>query len=312
SGRLGFTVMAKMPGAVQGARIVGERYVRSKRRENPEGRMPLMDHLRELRNRLVKALAVIVLAMIAALVFSTPTLNLVARPFCTAVINGHTGCHVPGDMLVINGVFDGFFLRIKIAFFFALIGTCPVWLYQLWAFIAPGLYSREKKWAYLFTGTAVPLFAGGAVLAYVVMDKGLHYLLGLAPGNSLLLPSWDTYLSYFTGMLLGFGIVFELPLVIVMLNMAGILTHERFRKWRRVMIFAIFLVSGIVNPSPDPWTMLILGGVAVVLVEVAEVFVYFNDKRRARLHPSPYEGLADDELSPLEPTDPADTDNRLN
>jgi sec-independent protein translocase protein TatC len=292
--------MAKVPGTVQGARIVGERFVQKRRRQNPEGRMPLMDHLRELRNRLVKSILVIILGMIVALVFSHQTLNIVARPFCSAVINGHTGCHVVGDQLVINGVFDSFFLRIKIAFFFALLGTCPVWLYQLWAFIAPGLYGREKKWAYLFTVTAVPLFAGGAVLAYVVMDRGLHYLLNLAPQNSLVLPSWDTYLSYFTGMLLGFGIVFELPLVIVMLNMAGILTHERFRKWRRMMIFAIFLISGIVNPSPDPWTMLILGGLAVALVEVAEIFVYFNDKRRARLHPDPYTDLADDELSPLQ------------
>jgi sec-independent protein translocase protein TatC len=291
--------MANVPGAVQGARIVGERFVQTRRRQDPEGRMPLMDHLRELRNRLVKSILVIILGMIVALVFSDQTLNIVARPFCSAVINGHAGCHVVGDQLVINGVFDSFFLRIKIAFFFALIGTCPVWLYQLWAFIAPGLYGREKKWAYLFTVTAVPLFAGGAVLAYVVMDRGLHYLLNLAPQNSLVLPSWDTYLSYFTGMLLGFGIVFELPLVIVMLNMAGILTHERFREWRRMMIFAIFLISGIVNPSPDPWTMLILGGLAVVLVEVAEIFVYFNDKRRARLHPDPYTDLADDELSPL-------------
>jgi sec-independent protein translocase protein TatC len=292
--------MAKVPGTVQGARIVGERFVQTRPRQNPEGRMPLMDHLRELRNRLVKSILVIILGMIVALVFSHQTLNIVARPFCSAVINGHTGCHVVGDQLVINGVFDSFFLRIKIAFFFALLGTCPVWLYQLWAFIAPGLYGREKKWAYLFTVTAVPLFAGGAVLAYVVMDRGLHYLLNLAPQNSLVLPSWDTYLSYFTGMLLGFGIVFELPLVIVMLNMAGILTHERFRKWRRMMIFAIFLISGIVNPSPDPWTMLILGGLAVALVEVAEIFVYFNDKRRARLHPDPYTDLADDELSPLQ------------
>jgi sec-independent protein translocase protein TatC len=133
----------------------------------------------------------------------------------------------------------------------------------------------------------------------VVMDRGLHYLLNLAPQNSLVLPSWDTYLSYFTGMLLGFGIVFELPLVIVMLNVVGILTHERFRKWRRVLIFGVFLIAGIVNPSPDPWTMLILGGLAVVLVEAAEFIVWANDRRKARLHPDPYTGLADDELSPL-------------
>ncbi len=304
--------MAKKPGAVTGARIVGERYVRMKRRQNPEGRMPLMEHLRELRNRILKAAAVLLVGMIIALVFSNATLNIVAHPFCSAVINGRTGCQVVGDKLVASGIFDPFFLRIQVAFWFALVGTCPIWLYQLWAFIAPGLYAREKKWAYLFTLTAVPLFAGGAVLAYFVMDRGLHYLLGLAPQNTLVLPSWDTYLGYFTGMLVGFGIVFELPLVIVMLNIAGILTHERFRKWRRMMIFLIFLIAGIVNPSPDPWTMLMLGGIAVVLVEVAEIIVYFNDKRRARLHPSPYAGLSDDELSPLEATAPVDADSSLN
>lgn len=304
--------MAKMPGAVDGARIVGERYVRMKRRENPEGRMPLMEHLRELRNRLVKALLVLVVGMIVALIFSSPTIQFIMRPFCSARIDGHSGCHVLGDQLVVPGVFDPFFLRIKVAFFIALIGTCPFWLYQLWAFIAPGLYSREKKWAYLFTGTAAPLFVGGAVLAYEVMGRGLHYLLGLAPHGVAVLPSFDTYLGYFMGMVIGFGIAFELPLVIVMLNIVGILTHERFRKWRKLLIFGVFLIAGMVNPSPDPWTMLILGGLCVFLVEIAEIFVYFNDKRRARLHPSPYEGLADDELSTIDDPEPVDADSSLN
>jgi sec-independent protein translocase protein TatC len=295
--------MASKPSAVRGAGVVGARYLRSKRRANPDGRMPLMDHLRELRNRLLKAILVIIAAMIVALVYSNQTWTIVTHPFCSAVINGQTGCHKVGDQLVINGVFDGFFLRIKIAFFLALIGTCPVWLYQLWAFIAPGLYMREKKWAYLFTASAVPLFVGGAVLAYLVMDRGLHYLLDLAPRGTLVLPSVDTYLSYFTGMIAGFGIAFELPLLIVMLNVVGILTHERFRKWRRMMIFLIFLVCGIVNPSPDPYTMLLLGGISVILVEFAEVFVYFNDKRRARRNVSPYADLADDQIAPLDDAD---------
>jgi sec-independent protein translocase protein TatC len=295
--------MASKPSAVRGAGVVGARYLRTKRQANPDGRMPLMDHLRELRNRLLKALLVIVAGMAVALFYSNQTWTIVTQPFCSAVINGHSGCHQVGDQLVINGVFDGFFLRIKIAFFLALIGTCPVWLYQFWAFIAPGLYMREKKWAYYFTATAVPLFVGGAALAYAVMDRGLHYLLDLAPHGTLVLPSVDTYLSYFTGMIAGFGIAFELPLVIVMLNVVGILTHERFRKWRRMMIFLIFLVCGIVNPSPDPYTMLLLGGIAVVLVEFAEVFVYFNDKRRARRNVSPYAGLADDEIAPLDDVD---------
>jgi sec-independent protein translocase protein TatC len=302
--------MASKPSAIRGARIVGERYLRSKQQANPEGRMPLMDHLRELRNRVVKAALAIIVGMIIALIFSSPTINWIMRPFCEASVHGLTGCKTPGDQLTTTGIFDPLSLRIKLAFYIALIGTCPIWLYQLWAFIAPGLYSREKKWAFLFTGTAVPLFVGGAVLAYLVMSRGLHYLLGLTPGGVLNLPSFDTYLSYFTGMIIGFGIVFELPLVIIMLNMAGILTHERFRKWRRLLIFGVFLLSGIVNPSPDPTTMLILGGVAVALVEIAEVFVYFNDKRRARRNP--YADLADDELSPVEEPEPIDIDSSLN
>jgi sec-independent protein translocase protein TatC len=302
--------MASKPSAIRGARIVGERYVRSKRQANPDGRMPLMDHLRELRNRVVKAALAIIVGMIIALCFSSPTIHWIMRPFCDATINGKSGCSGFGDQLTVTGIFDPLSLRIKLAFYIALVGTCPVWLYQLWAFIAPGLYKREKKWAYLFTGTAVPLFLAGAVLAYLVMSRGLHYLLGLTPNNVAALPSFDTYLGYFTGMVVGFGIVFELPLVIVMLNMAGILTHERFRKWRRMLIFCVFLISGLVNPSPDPGTMLILGGIAVALVEIAEVFVYFNDKRRAKRNP--YADLADDELSPVDSPEPVDIDSSLN
>jgi sec-independent protein translocase protein TatC len=304
--------MASKPSAIRGARIVGERYVRSKQQANPDGRMPLMDHLRELRNRVVKAALAIIVGMIIALVFSDQTIAWIQRPFCEATIHGMTGCRGFGDQLVTTGIFDPLSLRIKLAFYIALVLTCPVWLYQLWAFIAPGLYSREKKWAYLFTGTAVPLFVGGAALAYLVMGRGLHYLLGLVPAGVANLPSFDTYLSYFTGMIVGFGIVFELPLVIVMLNLAGILTHERFRKWRRLLIFGVFLISGVVNPSPDPTTMLILGGIAVALVEIAEVFVYFNDKRRAKRNPNPYADLADDELAPVDAPEPVDVDSSLN
>jgi sec-independent protein translocase protein TatC len=113
----------------------------------------------------------------------------------------------------------------------------------------------------------------------------------------------DQYMSFVMTMLLAFGIAFEVPLLIIMLNLAGILTHERFRKWRRVMLFTVFLIAGLANPSPDPLTMLILGGACAALVEVAEFIVWANDRRRARLNPDPYAGLADDELSPLDLAD---------
>jgi sec-independent protein translocase protein TatC len=266
---------------------------------NSDGRMTLIEHIRELRNRLLKVALAIILGMAVGLIFFTPIWNTIQRPFCSAVINGHTGCHVIGDVLVINGVFDSFMLRIKIAFFVGLIITSPIWFYQLWAFIAPGLYRREKRWTYAFVGTAAPLFAAGAGIAYFAMSRGLRYLLGLAPHGVMVLPTADTYLGYFVGMLFGFGLAFELPLALLLLNMAGILTHERIKKWRRMMIFGVFVFAGVASPSPDPLTMLILAAPCVVLVEIAEVIIWANDRRRAS-RPSMYEGLNDDELAPLD------------
>jgi sec-independent protein translocase protein TatC len=300
--------MAKLPGAIQGARIVGEKFVHAQRQQNPEGRMPLMDHIRELRNRVVKMALALGAGMIIGFVFFNPVWRFIERPLCSAVIRGHTGCSTAGvNQLILNGPLDGFYLRIKVALIAGVILSSPVWLYQVWAFIAPGLYSREKKWSYIFLGTAVPLFLIGVTLCYWSLGRSMHYLLGLTPtgvGNYIQV---DQYMSFVMAMVLAFGLAFEVPLLIVMLNLAGILTHERFRKWRRVMIFGVFLIAGMANPSPDPITMLILGGGCAALVEVAEFIVWSNDRRRARLHPDPYADLADDELSPIELDD---TENR--
>ena len=273
--------------------------------------MPVLGHLRELRNRIVKAALAIGLGTVLGFVFFGPIWGVVTHPFCSAVISGHSGCKTLGDQLVVTGVFDPFLVRVQVAFFAGLIVTSPVWLYQLWAFIAPGLYSRERRWTYLFVGAAVPLFAGGAALAYLVMSRGLRYLLNLAPHGVVVLPSIATYLSYFQGMILGFGVAFELPLALIILNLAHVLTHARFRKWRRLMIFGAFLFAGIANPSPDPVSMLLLAAPCVLLVEVAEIIVWANDHRRARI-PDPYAGLADDELAPLGINDDLKADRGAN
>jgi sec-independent protein translocase protein TatC len=284
--------MPKLADTITGARLLGARMVATQRRSNPEGRMPLMDHLRELRSRLVKAIGALAVGM--AIGFIPQVYDriwaFVYHPFKAAAVHGN---------LVVIGVFDGFMLRVQIAFFFALIVTSPFWLYQIWAFIAPGLYRREKKWAYMFVGAAAPLFAAGAALAYWVMSRGLHYLLALVPHGVNVMATVTNYLSYFEAMILGFGLAFELPLALVMLNMVGIITHERMRKWRRIMIFAVFVFAGIASPSPDPATMLLLAGPCVVLVEAAEVLIWANDRRRAR-RPSMYAGIADNEASPID------------
>jgi sec-independent protein translocase protein TatC len=188
---------------------------------------------------------------------------------------------------------------VKVALIVGVILSSPVWLYQIWAFVAPGLHAREKRWSYLFLGAAIPLFGIGTTACYLSLGRSMHYLLGLTPGGVQNLIQVDQYLSFVMAMMLAFGLAFEVPLLIVMLNLAGVLTHERFAKWRRVLIFGVFLTAGMANPSPDPLTMLILGGTCAVLVEAAEFIVWSHDRRRARLHPDPYAGLADDELSPL-------------
>jgi sec-independent protein translocase protein TatC len=303
--------MAKLPGAIQGARIVGERYVRSQRQQNPEGRMPLFDHLRELRNRVVKMALALVAGMTVGFIFFNPVWHVIERPLCTATIRGQTGCNTLGvNQLALTGPLDAFYLRVKVALIVGIILSSPVWLYQVWAFIAPGLYAREKRWGRIFIATAVPLFLVGNLLAYVSLGRSMHFLLGLTPQHVANLVYVDQYMSFVMTMMLAFGLAFELPLLIVMLNLAGILTHQVFRKWRRVMIFAVFVIAGMANPSPDPITMLILGGACVALVEAAELIVWTHDRRRARLHPDPYAGLADDELSPLDLDD--SHDSRLN
>ena len=207
--------MAKLGDTVKGARVLGAR-IRAAEAADPEGRMSLIDHIRELRNRVVKiVLALLVGTAIGLIpVVYNRVWNFVEHPFCAAKINGATGCHRLGDQLVLSGILDPFMLRVQVAFFFGLVLTSPIWLYQIWAFVAPGLYRREKRWTYAFVGVAVPLFLIGAGIAYFAMSRGLTYLLGLTPDGVLNLPPVSTYLGYFFGMVLGFGLAFELPLLV--------------------------------------------------------------------------------------------------
>jgi sec-independent protein translocase protein TatC len=271
---------------------------RSGRRHNPDGRMSLIEHIRELRSRLLKALLGLAVGMAVGWYFFNPVWKFLEHPYCKIPQHNRLlGIH--GCSLFVPGLFDGFFIHLKIMFIVGLLVSSPVWLYQLWAFIAPGLYARERRWAYAFVGMAVPLFAAGAVFAYLAMSNGLRFLLHMVPSGATALITVDTYFGYMTAMLLIFGIAFEVPLIMVLLNMAGVLTHARMRKWRRLMIFAVFAFAAVAVPSPDPFSMLLLALPCVALVELAEVFVWANDRRRAR-RPSMYAGLPDDEISPLD------------
>ena len=292
--------MAK-PSAIKGAGIIGARYLRSKQQANPDGRMPLMDHLRELRNRVVKIALVVLAGSVVGWIFYNQITNFIQQPFCYAV----DGCraHVQGRTLQMIGVMDPVYFKFKVAILAGVLLGSPVWLYQIWAFIAPGLYRKERRWTYAFVGIAAPLFALGCLFAYLAMQQGLRFIMQMAPVGSTTQYTWDSYLSYWTAMILAFGACFEVPLFLVMLNLARILPHAAFKKWRRMIIFLIFVAAGIASPSPDPTVMLFLGGAVIVLVEVADVVMWLNDKRYGRRHPNVDEDLADDQISSIdEPT----------
>jgi sec-independent protein translocase protein TatC len=264
--------------------------------DDDEGRMPLMDHLRELRNRLMKAMLGMLVGTIIGWIFFDPVWNFLKEPYCSLPQS-----HVfdPDKCsLVVSGIFSSFFLQLKISCIIGLVVSSPVWLYQLWAFVAPGLYRRERRWSFVFIGAAAPLFFVGAALAYLTVDKGLALFLSFVADDVAALITVDNYLGYVLAMLLVFGLTFELPLFVVVLNLAGVLTHERIRSSRRMILFGVFVFAAVATPSGDPFTMLALAVPTIVLFEVAELLAFVHDRRKGRN--DPYAGLSDDEASPLD------------
>jgi sec-independent protein translocase protein TatC len=271
----------------------------------PDGRMSLADHLRELRSRLMKSVLAIVAAGAVSFAFFNPIWDVLKRPYCQvhqkqslALIHSVKGCGA--GPLVFDNVFDPILWHFKVALIGGLVLASPVWLYQLWAFVTPGLQRKERRYSLAFVGAAVPLFLAGATIAYSVMSTGLQVLLNFAPKDTVSLISIDHYLSYALAMLLIFGLSFDIPLLIVMLNMVGIVSYARLKKHRRLSIFLSFVFAAVATPSGDPFTMLALALPLVVLLEAATQIARVHDRRKARQLPvDPLANLPDDETSPL-------------
>lgn len=283
--------------------------VRQRRLRDPEGRMTLGEHLRELRNRVVVVAAAIIVLTIVAWFFRDPIFRFLTDPFCDLVAHSQiptpelpTSKDTPARCpLFFSSVVQPLILQLKVCAIVATVAASPVWFYELWAFVTPGLRRNERKWSALFLSTAVPLFVGGAVLAYLVLSKGLHILLGLIPDEYAALITIDHYFSYAAAILAIFGVGFELPLLVTMLNLAGVLTFERLKKWQRPAILVIFAFAAVATPTADPFTMLALAAPMTALFEAAVAIAYFNDKRKERNSAeSAYAELDDDETSPLE------------
>ncbi|NRQ35179.1 twin-arginine translocase subunit TatC [Nonomuraea sp. NN258] len=269
---------------------------------DPEGRMPLMEHLRELRNRLVYAMIAVVVGLILGWIVSGPMWDLLRQPYCQT----EQAVELTGKCdLTFNGIFSSFFITLKISLMVGLVASSPVWLYQVWAFVTPALYRNEKRYTLTFLGLAIPLFMLGAALAYLIMDTSLSFLLGFSLEGTVATIGIEEYLDYILIMLVIFGVSFELPLLLVFLNVIGVLSHATVAKHRRLVIFLMFVFGAVVTPGGDPIAMIGLAAPMIVFFAAAELFMYLRERRRPA---DEFSNLSDDEASELpdEPDEPLD------
>ncbi|MFV2195393.1 twin-arginine translocase subunit TatC [Nocardiopsis sp. LOL_012] len=259
--------------------------------------MPLMDHLRELRGRLFKSLIGLALGAVVGYAFYQPVWDFLTAPYCS--LPESASVDPEGCTLIVTGPFDPIFAAFKVWVFVGALVSAPVWLYQLWAFVAPALHSREKKYVYIFVPLAALLFFGGAALAYQITALALTVLFGFLPEDAAPFLTVGEYLDYMVIMMAMFGLGFVMPLLVVLLNLAGILPHAALAKWRRAIIFGAFAISAVITPA-EPISMLALAVPLVVLFEIAELVAFLNDRRKRR--DDPLAGLDDDEISDLDET----------
>jgi sec-independent protein translocase protein TatC len=191
---------------------------------------------------------------------------------------------------------------LRLSILVGIVAASPVWIYQLWSFIVPGLYGHERRWALTVMVTAVPLFLGGVVLCYWLLPKGLSVLLGFTPVGIANIISFTRYFSFVVRLMLVFGFAFLLPVFVVLLNAVGVFSGETLASARRWIIVGVFAFAAVATPTGDPITMLMLAVPMWLLFEIAVVICRVNDRRRARASQEPdYDELADDEMSVVEP-----------
>src|SRR4051812_3006575 len=245
--------------------------------------MPVLDHLRELRQRIIKILLLVAVGAVVGWILYPHTLHLLRKPYCAVPDKyRYSPKGVSDCVLIYHGALDGFTTRLKVSLISGAVFTGPFWLYQIWAFITPGLRKNERKYTLVFVVVSTILFVAGMALAYVVLSKGLRLLLEQAGDGTQAQLTVSDYISFVTLMLVVFGAAFELPLLVVMANFAGVLPASLLRRSRRIAIFLIFLFAAVATPSTDPFTMCAMALPMVILFEVAIQIAIVHDRRKAR------------------------------
>ena len=250
--------------------------------QNPvgdDGRMALADHFRELRARLLRAITVLVLAIIVALLFYDQIFDFVTSPYTDAKTQLNPNVE---SKLISSDIGGPLMIQLKLCTFVAIGATSPYWLWQIWAFILPGLNPRERKWSWLFIAVAGPLFLAGMALGFYIMPKGLAVLIGFTQTDVTNLVDVGRYVGFLTQMLLVFGVAFEIPLFVVMLNLVGVLPGRVLARYRPWIVLGTFVFAAVATPSTDPFSMCFLAAPMLVLFGISEVITRAIDRTRAR------------------------------
>lgn len=248
----------------------------------PGGTMSLTDHLRELRYRVTVAVLAIILGSVVCMFFYRELIEVIMAPYYMAVDELKATRPEAQTMIVNDGVVSPFTLAVIATVAGGVFLSSPVWLYQLWAFVAPGLVAKEKKYALAFLGAAVPLFLSGAALGYFVWPKGITVLLSFTPQDMDIVNLLE--MSSFLGMelkvVLVFGLSFLLPVVLVGLNLAGVVRGYQLKRARKFVMFGSVVFAAIATPSTDPFSMLALAVPLSVMFFIAEIICRSWDRKR--------------------------------
>lgn len=243
--------------------------------------MPLLEHLREFRKRVVRSAAAIILAAIIGWFFYNEIITKLAEPVCDLALAQETGSNTCGS-LYISGVLGPLNLQIKVAFLTGIIISAPIWLYQLWAFIAPALHRKEKRNSIFFFVAATPFFASGTLLGYAILPLAIKVLFGFTPQSLANLVKFDDYLDFVMRTILVFGLAFELPVFLVTFNLIGFLSGAAILRPWRIWVFSIVLFVAAFSPTADPLSMILLAVPLIILYLLSGVFALWNDRRRAK------------------------------
>jgi len=265
------------------------------------GTMPLLDHLRELRKRIMRAAFFIFIFSILGFVYYDQIITTLAEPVCDLKLAQSSGSNNCGS-LFISGVLGPLNLQVKVAFLTGVIISAPFWLYQLWAFIAPALHRKERRKSVLFIIAATPFFTLGAALAYYILPIAIRVLFGFTPDSLNNLVRFDDYLSFVLRIILIFGLAFELPVFLVSLNLIGLLSGKAILKPWRFAIFGITLFVAAFSPTADPLSMAALALPLILFYFGAGGIALLVDKKRDKKSQAIGDNQAADidEASPIE------------